>query len=501
MIDLLSIVAVSLYAGVLTLLLPFAAHRIVLLVLSRRRRGESGVGVDNMYFTQNMYSPAAPSPPTTPRPVSAARVTVQLPVFNEKHVVERLIDAACQLRHPAGLLQIQVLDDSADETTALAERCARKWRRRGVDVCVLHRSVRTGYKAGALAAGLEEATGDFILILDADFVPSPCLLESLLPVMQDPGVGLVQARWDHINEQDSWLTRAQALLLDGHFLVEQRGRYLGGRFFNFNGTAGLWRKQALLDAGGWQHDTLTEDLDISYRAQMAGWRFVLRDDIGVPAELPGTPASLLVQQRRWAQGGIQTARKVLPGLLRGRFRPAVKLEAFLHLSGHLAHPLTFVLALLIVPSAIARSALGVDRFWWVDLAVFAGATGPFLFFYLTAARKRGRRWARAFRSAAGTLTLGAGMSVLLSRAVLRGLGRFRDPFERTPKAGGAGRSSYERPRGAFRGRALAVAAGSFMVLSGTVAILQGYWASLPFVALFASGYLGLGLNPGRPRHS
>ncbi|MCY3546512.1 MAG: glycosyltransferase [Gemmatimonadetes bacterium] len=501
MIDLLSVVAVSLYAGVLALLLPFAAHRMVLLIQSRKKGGEDPVGTHNTYFTQNTHSSAIPAPPVAPRSVSGARVTVQLPVFNEKHVVERLIDAACRLRHPAELLQIQVLDDSTDETTALAEQCARKWRRRGVDVSVLHRSVRTGYKAGALAAGLDETTGDFILILDADFVPAPCLLESLLPVMRDPGVGLVQARWDHINERDSWLTRAQALLLDGHFLVEQRGRYLGGRFFNFNGTAGLWRRQALLDAGGWEHDTLTEDLDISYRAQMAGWRFVLRDDIGVPAELPGTAASLLVQQRRWAQGGVQTARKVLPRLLRGRFRPAVKLEAFLHLSGHLAHPLTFVLALLIVPSAIARSVLGVDRLWWLDLAVFASATGPFVLFYLTAARKRGRRWGHAIRAAAGTLTLGAGMSVLLSRAVLRGLGRFRDPFERTPKAGAVGRSSYERPRGTFSGQTLAIAAGSFMVLSGTVAIAQGYWASLPFVALFASGYLALGLNPGRTAHS
>ena len=484
MTDLLSVVAVSLYGVILALLLPFAGHRISLIVLAGRKdRGGTGARPGEV---------ASPSDP--PRSVVAPRVTVQLPVFNERHVIRRLIDAACRLRHPPELLQVQILDDSTDETTALAERRAREWRRSGVDVTVHHRSVRTGYKAGALAAGLESATGDFILILDADFVPRPSLLEELLPSMADPGVGMVQARWDHLNENDSWLTRAQALLLDGHFFIEQKGRYRSGRFFNFNGTAGLWRRQALDDAGGWQHDTLTEDLDISYRAQMAGWRFVFRDDVSVPAELPRTPASLLVQQRRWAQGGIQTARKVLPRLLRGRFRPAVKLEAMVHLCGHLAHPLTFALALLIVPAAMARRGLGIDRLWWLDLAVFASATLPFIAFYMTAARKRGRSRGAAIRRAVGTLVLGAGMSVLLSRAVLRGLGRFRDPFERTPKAGASGRSSYETPSGHFSGRALAVGAGAVMVLSGVVALVGGYWASLPFVALFASGYLSLGLG-------
>ena len=480
MTDLLSVVAVSLYGGVLALLLPFAAHRISLLLLSRRR------------------APGYRSHPHPPPP----RVTVQLPIYNERHVVERLIDAACRLSHPPHLLQIQVLDDSTDDTTALARQRAHEWRQKGVDITVLLRPTRHGYKAGALAAGLEAATGDYVLVLDADFVPPPSLLEDLLPSMTDPRVGMVQARWDHLNEDESWLTRAQALLLDGHFLVEQRGRYRGGRFFNFNGTAGLWRRQAIIDAGGWQHDTLTEDLDISYRAQMAGWRFALRDDMGVPAELPRTAAALLVQQRRWAQGGVQTARKLLPRLLRGPFRPAVKFEALVHLGGHLAHPLTVALALLIVPAALARRELGIDRLWWLDLAAFAGATAPFIAFYLTAARRRGRCWAPALRRAAGTLVLGAGLSVLLSRAVLRGLGRFRDPFERTPKAGTAQRSSYEPPGGAFSGRTLAIGAGVFMVLAGVVAVTAGHWASLPFVALFASGYLSLGLGgrwAGRPR--
>ncbi len=473
----LSVAAVSLYALVLALLLPFAGHRLSLLLLSRRRAPSTDAAA-----------------PGKGGGTSPARVTVQLPVFNEKHVVERLIDAACRLSHPRTHLQIQVLDDSTDETTALAVRRARAWRRRRVDVTVHHRAERTGYKAGALAAGLESATGEYVLILDADFVPGPDLLERLLPSMADPRVGMVQARWDHLNEDESWLTRAQALLLDGHFFLEQRGRYLGGRFFNFNGTAGLWRREALVDAGGWQSDTLTEDLDISYRAQMAGWRFVLRDDVGAPAELPNSPASLLVQQRRWSQGGVQTARKVLPRLLRAPFRPALKFEAFVHLCGHLAHPLTFALSLLIVPSALGRRALGMDGLWWLDLALFLAATAPFIVFYSAAARRRGRTAGGTARGVAGTLALGAGLSALLSRAVLRGLWRFRDPFERTPKTGGAGRSSYDASRGGFPGRGLALGAGVFMLVSGVVAVAGGQWGSLPFVGLFAAGYLSLGFG-------
>ncbi|MYB99369.1 MAG: glycosyltransferase, partial [Gemmatimonadetes bacterium] len=428
------------------------------------------------------------------------RVTVQLPVYNEKHVIERLIDTTCRLSHPRHLLQIQVLDDSTDDTTALARRRAREWREEGVDITVLHRTDRHGYKAGALAAGLKSATGDQILILDADFVPPPGLLEDLLPSMDDPRVGMVQARWDHLNEDESWLTRAQALLLDGHFLVEQRGRYRGGRLFKFNGTAGLWRRKALEEAGGWHHDTLIEDLDISYRSQMAGWRFVLRDEVGVPAELPRTPAALLVQQRRWAQGGVQAARKLLPRVLGSSLRPVVKLEGVVHLCGQFAYPLTFALALLVVPAAFARRELGMDALWWLDLALFAGAAGPFIAYYLTAARRRGRPWGRATWRATGALVLGAGLSALLTRSVFRGFRRVRDPFERTPKTGEGRRPRDDPPaRGAARGRAVGIAAGAYMVLTGVVALSAGFWASLPFVALFAAGFLSLGVGGGGAR--
>lgn len=491
-----ALAAVAVHGVVLALLLPFAGHRAHLLRLSRRPRpaGDGAAGARSDILRQSAGDPR--------RACTWPRVTVQLPLFNEVHVVERAVDAACRLSYPRDRLQVQILDDSTDRTTVLARRRAHRWRRAGVDVSVLHRERRDGFKAGALAAGLERAKGEFVLVLDADFVPERNLLISLLPSMADPSVGMAQARWSHLNERDGWLTASQATLLDGHFLVEQAGRYRGGRFFNFNGTAGLWRCRALIEAGGWQCDTLTEDLDASYRAQMAGWRFVFREDVGVPAELPPTAGALLVQQRRWAQGGVQTARKLLPRLLRGPFSPAVKLEATAHLCGHFAHPLAVVLSVLIVPAAAARRHLGLDGLWWLDAAVFLAAVGPFAVFYLAAARKRRRRWGAAARGAAGALVLGAGLSLPLSRAVLRGLRGRPDAFQRTPKRGGLRRSDcYESGPGGHPGRGAALAAGAFMVVTGLFALAEGYWASLPFVALFAAGHLSLALDRGVRRAS
>jgi len=315
-------------AAVLALLLPFASHRTHLLWLARRPRPRVGAWEG-------------------PLPV----VTVQLPVYNERDVVERLIDAACGMDYPRDRLEVQVLDDSTDDTVAAAAARVEVWQSRGVRVSHLRRDVRTGFKAGALAFGAAQARGDLLLVLDADFVAPPGLVHDLLGPFQDQGVGMVQARWDHLNAEENRLTRAQALVLDGHFFFEQGGRYVGGRFFNFNGTAGMWRRSCLEDAGGWQADTLTEDLDLSYRAQMRGWRFVFLEDVGVPAEVPASVGALEVQQRRWAQGGIQTARKLLPALLRGPWPGRVKTEAAVHLLGHLAHPLTLALALLLFPSA------------------------------------------------------------------------------------------------------------------------------------------------------
>jgi cellulose synthase/poly-beta-1,6-N-acetylglucosamine synthase-like glycosyltransferase len=378
MVEVLAWGAVGLAGLTLALLIPFALHRLRLMALARRAVPSGDRAWDG------------------PLP----RVTVQLPVFNEAGVVERLVDAAARLDYPDHLLEIQLLDDSTDRTGALAARRVAHWHERGVRIRHIHRRDRSGFKAGALAGGMETAEGDFLLILDADFVPQPDLIHRLLPPFRDPEVGMVQARWDHLNEESSVLTRCQALLLDAHFFFEQGGRCAAGRFMNFNGTAGMWRREALEEAGGWSADTLTEDLDVSYRAQMAGWRFVFLPGVGVPSELPESIRALEVQQKRWSQGGVQTGRKLLPGLLRGPWSWPVKSEAVVHLMGHLAYPLTLVLGVLILPSALARRALGLDHLLVLDLLVFAGATLSFLAFYVQAGRRRSRSLASAARAPA-----------------------------------------------------------------------------------------------------
>lgn len=455
---------------VLGLLLPFAMHRTWLLFWAGRR------------------SPLAEAPWEGPLP----RVTVQLPIFNEAGVVERLVDAAAGLDYPAHLLEIQVLDDSTDATVAIARERVRAWRARGVEIQHLRRGSREGFKAGALAWGHLRASGEFMVVLDADFVPAPDMIRRLLDGFTSSRIGMVQARWDHLNEGQNPLTRAQALLLDGHFFFEQGGRHAAGRFFNFNGTAGMWRRACLEQAGGWSAETLTEDLDLSYRAQMAGWRFNFLSDYGVPAELPPDVSALEVQQKRWAQGGVQTARKILPGLLRSSFPAAIKLEAVIHLLGHLAHPLTLALGLLLYPSALARRALGFHHYLWLDLVVFALATGPFLIFYAWAGRRRNRPWRRVAPAVLLTLATGIGLTAAVSGAVLRGLRSTTDPFVRTPKRGGGPR----RYPAASPAVGLVTKFGLAAIIGWCAisAVASGMYASLPFLLLFLAGYLWLGLG-------
>jgi cellulose synthase/poly-beta-1,6-N-acetylglucosamine synthase-like glycosyltransferase len=468
--DWLALTILILAGGTLAPLVLFALHRVYLFLSACRERPE----VDRWIL-------------------ALPRVTVQLPVYNEAAVVIRLIDAAAVLSYPRDLLEIQVLDDSDDGTSARAAEQIRYWRDRGVRIDHLRRSRRDGYKAGALARGLEEATGDFLLVLDADFVAPENLVHDLLGPFMDHRVGMVQARWDHLNEPESQLTRCQARLLDAHFFFEQGGRWASGCFMNFNGTGGMWRREALLDAGGWSSDTLTEDLDISYRAQMAGWRFAFRPMIGVPAELPRTVRDLELQQKRWAEGGIQTARKLLPTLLRGPWPLAIKREASVHLLGHLAHPLTVLLGALIVPSAVARRSLGLEGWLGLDLLVFVSATVLCLTLLSAAGRRRGLRWSDLIPTSVVTLALGVGLSATVSTAVIRGaLGGKPKPFHRTPKRGD-GSVDYVSPRIPADMLTRLVFA-SWMAVCGIVAVQEGYWGSLPFVLLLGSGYVWLTLG-------
>jgi hypothetical protein len=324
-------------------LLPLALHRLVLLYRVVRGRGQmegsAAARGPSPHGPAAAFHGSALPPGASPLP----RVTVQLPIFNEMEVVEPLVRACLALDYPPDLLEIQILDDSTDATGARVKDLLAQLPEDGGGPRVHHlpRPHREGFKAGALAHGLAQARGDFLLILDADFRPHPdLLLKRLLPAFDDPEVGVVQARWDHLNETAGLLTRCQAILLDGHFRFEQGGRHLARRFLNFNGTAGIWRREALEAAGGWSSDTLTEDLDLSYRAQMAGWRIVYLEEVGVPAELPEGIRALEVQQQRWAQGGVQTARKLLPFCGVDPGPGGSSWMRLFHLLGHLAHPMT-----------------------------------------------------------------------------------------------------------------------------------------------------------------
>ncbi len=458
--------AAVLYLLALIPLVPFGLHRLELLWI-RLRRPE----------------PAQPAPWEGPLP----RVTVQLPIYNEANVVERLIDAACGLDYPRDRLEIQLLDDSDDVTVEIAARSIAGWRARGVDAHHVRRETRSGFKAGALAYGNRLATGDFLLVLDADFVPPPGLVRDLLPSFGDPRVGVVQAAWAHLNEDENWVTRAQALFLDAHFAIEHAARHRAGLFFNFNGSAGMWRRSCVESSGGWRADTLTEDLDLSYRAQLAGWRFIYRDDVRVPAELPCRLRAVEVQQERWAQGGVQTARALLGDLWTSRFRLAVKLEGTAHLLGHAAHPLTLALGVgLAALGYLGAARAGIPG--WVHLGALGVATAPFVLFYGSAARLRGVALRAVPRRVLEAMLLGLGLGIPLTGAVLRGLSGARTPFRRTPKRGDSPVRRYPAP-GARAAAAVRVALG--LSLAGAIANLAqlGVLGAIPFTGLFAAGYL------------
>ncbi len=435
-----------------------------------------------------------------PRPLAAGAhpiVTVQLPVFNERNVVERLIDAACALHWPADRLEIQVLDDSTDDTTDVARAAAARWRARGVDVKVLHRTDRTGFKAGALEAGAAVAKGELLAVFDADFLPPPDFLARAVPYFDGFGdqgpqrIGMVQARWGHLNEGANLLTRLAATLLDGHFVVEHTARHRSGRFFNFNGTAGIWRRACIADAGGWQHDTLTEDLDLSYRAQLRGWRFVFLRDQVVPAELPADMRAYKIQQHRWAKGTMQTARKLARPILLSDQPTRVKAEALVHLSSNLAYPLVIVMALLLPLAVAARGHGDLAEALFLDLPAFVLASVSIAVFYMLAERDA---WPGAWRSRLWriplTMALGIGMAVNQTRAVVEGLFGRDVTFARTPKAGEQTLRRYRLAVGWTPLFELGFAA--YYAAAIGWALAQGYWASLPFMLLFGWGFAFVG---------
>ena len=361
-------------------------------------------------------------------------VTVQLPIFNEMYVVERLVEAICKLDYPCEKLEIQLLDDSTDETYEISARVAEQFRDCGFDIKHIHRTDRTGFKAGALRAGLETARGEFVAIFDADFVPRPEFLKSTVGhFLRDEGVGMVQTRWEHLNEDYSFLTRAQAMALDGHFVIEQQVRNRAGFFINFNGTAGIWRKSCIIDAGNWQSDTLTEDLDLSYRAQLRGWRFVFLNDVTSPAELPAEINALKSQQFRWTKGAIETAKKMLPKVWRSKLPLEVKLQSTVHLANNIVFPFILLVAILNVPIVIIKNSFaGYDEFYTL-MSVFVLASISTFMFYMYAQRAIHLDWRRRILLFPIFMAGSMGLAVNNSRAVMEALFNKKSEFVRTPK--------------------------------------------------------------------
>jgi cellulose synthase/poly-beta-1,6-N-acetylglucosamine synthase-like glycosyltransferase len=461
------------YFFVLVILAIFGLHRYVMVYLYYRHRDRRAV--------------PQPLPSTLPR------VTVQLPLYNEMYVTERLLESVCQIRYPKELLEIQVLDDSTDETCAIAAAAVERHRADGFDVHYIHRSDRRGFKAGALEHGLSTATGEFVLVFDADFIAPADILEKTLGHFVDPQVGMVQVRWGHINRDYSLLTQVQSILLDGHFILEHGGRNRGGRFFNFNGTAGVWRREVIQDAGGWQHDTLTEDLDLSYRAQARGWRFVYLQDVVSPAEIPVEMNAFKSQQHRWAKGSIQTCKKLLPTILASKLPLSVKTEAVFHLTANFAYPLMVVLTLLMFPAMVIRYNMGWYEMMFVDVPLFLGATLSVCSFYLVSQREIfGDSWRSRLKYVPAVLSMGIGLSVNNAKAVIEAVLGQESPFTRTPKyrVESAGDDWKQRR---YRGNLtiapyIELGLGLYCTVMACYAIANGIFATLPFIALFQVGF-------------
>jgi cellulose synthase/poly-beta-1,6-N-acetylglucosamine synthase-like glycosyltransferase len=350
------------------------------------------------------------------------RVTVQLPIFNEQYVVDRLLDAVCKLDYPREKLDIQLLDDSTDETIEVARALVERYAALGHPVSYLHRDNRRGFKAGALEEGLKTAKGEFVAIFDADFVPPPDFLLKCIHHFTNPKIGMVQTRWTHINRNYSLLTEVEAILLDGHFVLEHSGRARSGVFFNFNGTAGMWRRTAIDDAGGWQHDTLTEDTDLSYRAQLNGWKFLYLQDVECPAELPVEMTAFKTQQARWAKGLIQVSKKILPRVLISEVPRSVKIEAWYHLTANLSYPLMIVLSVLLLPAMVIRFYQGWFQMVYIDLPLFMASTFSISSFYLVSQKELfPKTWLRTFLYLPFLMALGIGLTITNTRAVLEAL--------------------------------------------------------------------------------
>ncbi len=466
------------YFAVLVILAAFGLHRYWLVY---------------SYFKNRNNVPGQP-PPVERWPL----VTVQLPIYNERYVIERLIESIARFDYPRELLDIQVLDDSTDETCAVARACVEKHQALGLPIRYLHRADRTGFKAGALLEGLKVSQAEFVAIFDADFVPSPDFLRRTVPYFADEKIAMVQTRWTYLNRGYSALTNVESILLDGHFVIEHGARSRNGVFFNFNGTAGIWRRAAIDDAGGWEHDTLTEDTDLSYRAQLRGWRFLYLPDIECASELPVEMNSFKAQQARWAKGLMQTAIKILPRVLRSNEPASVKAEATFHLTANVSYPLMVLFSAMLLPAMIVRFYQGWFQMLLLDLPLFLAASCSVSGFYLAAQRALyPRKWYRSILYIPFVMAVGIGLSVRNAKAVLEAMFGIKSAFARTPKYSISGQSGTWRKK-SYRNRAgwmpyLEVLLGLYFAATVVYAIENENYFTVPFLLLFVWGYLYTGL--------
>ena len=471
------------YFAVLAVLAFYGFHRYVLVY---------------RYFRHRKRCPTAPAERFAELPV----VTVQLPIYNEQYVAERLVESICKLDYPRERLEIQLLDDSTDETREVARAVVERFAALGEPIVYLHRSNRHGYKAGALEAGMQVARGELIAIFDADFVPPADFLRRTVDYFTDPKLAMVQTRWGYINRDYSWLTRVEAILLDGHFVMEHGGRHRADLFFNFNGTAGVWRRKAIEEAGGWEHDTLTEDTDLSYRAQLCGWKFLYLPQVECPSELPVEMNAFKVQQARWAKGLIQVSKKILPRLFRRKdIDLHHKIEAWSHLTANISYPLMIVLCTLLLPAMIVRFYQGWFQMLYIDLPLFIASTCSISSFYLASQRELyPRAWYKTLLYMPMVMAIGIGLTVTNTRAVLEALLGIKSSFQRTPKFkietkadGALARTQKRKYRRKIGWSPLVeLALGTVFAAVTVYAFQMENYLTIPFLMLFVVGYFTTG---------
>lgn len=489
MTDILAILLITVYSIDIIALFVFGIHTYIMVYFYRKNRDYCYSNVDHEPIDLKRVKPA-----------NLPDVTVQLPIFNEFYVVDRLIDATLKIQWPKEKLHIQVLDDSTDETKDKVSGIVRALKAQGYRIEHLHRTDRTGHKAGALKAGMEKSESEFIAIFDADFLPAPDILIKTVPYFAEPDVGMVQTRWGHINDDYSMLTMAQSFGIDGHFVVEQVARNGGRMWMNFNGTAGIWRRQCIYDAGNWQADTLTEDFDLSYRAELAGWRFRYFTDIVNPAELPSTIASFKSQQFRWCKGSIQTAVKLVPRILRSSFSKKIKAEAITHLLNYSVHPLMVINILLSLPlllvdrwTSFKLNSVSIAVLFFAATVLSLSTLGP-TFFYIYSQRELYKNWKRRIIWIPILMMIGTGIAISNTKAFIEALMGKKSAFMRTPKYRIESKKDVVKERAMYR-QPLDTLVFSELLM-GIYGLVTAYFAwayekpfIIPFMLIYSAGFL------------